>query len=183
MTPPLYVLYALLWFGLGVVAGAQWTRMRRDVRRIANAQAGEEPVAPQQDTDDEAQPKPDRPRRWARRVLDTFVVLLFIGSAVQAYVTYDRIEEVIACQKAYQTGFADAIDARSKAAVPEKAALTQWMKTLYELISKAGVPGSDPAAARQKFANATSEYLQKQDELTRKQQENPYPPSPRDLCG
>jgi hypothetical protein len=180
MTPLTYVLYAVGWFVLGAVTGAQWTRMRRDVRRIANTQAGEETVAQHETTNDEtARPQ----RRWGRRVLDTFVVLLFIASAVQGYVTYDRIEAVIACQKAYQTGFADAIDARSKAAAPEKAALTQWMKTLYELITKAGVPGSDPAAARQKFAAATSEYLQKQEELTRKQQENPYPPSPRDVCG
>jgi hypothetical protein len=178
MTPLTYVLYAVVWFALGVVAGAQWTRMRRDLRRIANAQAGEETVAPQEVLDD----KPAQKRRWPRRVLDTFVVALFVASAVQGFVTYEQIQGIVNCQKAYQAGFADAIDARSKAAIPEKAALTQWMKTLYELVTKAGVPGSDPAAARQKFANATSEYLQKQDELARKQQENPYP-SPRDVCG
>ena len=56
------------------------------------------------------------------------------------------------------------------------------MKTLDELITKTP-PGSDPNAARQRFAAATSEYLRRQAELTRKQQENPYPPSPRAVCG
>jgi hypothetical protein len=179
MTPLTYVLYGASWFVLGVVVGAEWTRMRRDVRRIANAQAGEETVVQHETANDEA----TRPRRrWTRRVLDAFVVLLFVGSAVQAYITYDRIEEVVACQKAYQSGFADALDARKEPAAVERAALIQWMTTLDQLITKTQ-PGVDVVAARQKFAAATSEYLQKQAELTRKQQENPYPPSPRDVCG
>ncbi len=187
MTPLFSVLYAATWFALGVIAGAQWTRMRHNVQRIADAQAGEETVTPQEVVDEKAVHK----RRWrrGRRVLDVFVVLLFVSSAVQGFVTYeriqdanDRIQEVVGCQKAYQTGFADALEARSAAAGAERDALIAWMKTLDELITKTPVC-ADPAAARQKFAAATSEYLQKQAELKRKQQENPYPPSPRDVCG
>lgn len=178
MTPLIYVLYALGWFGFGVVAGVQWTRMRREVSRIANAQVGEEAVVPQEEIDE----KPARRRWWPRRVLDVFVVLLFLSSAVQAYVTYDRIEQVVACQRAYQTGFADALEARQAPAAVERAALIEWMTTLDELITRTQ-PGGDAVAARQKFAAATSEYLKKQAELTRKQRENPYPPSPRDVCG
>jgi hypothetical protein len=174
----LYVLYALLWFGLGVVAGAQWTRMRREVSRIANAQVGEEAVVAQEEIDEKAA----RRRRWPRRVLDVFVVLLFVSSAIQAYITYDRIEQVVACQRAYQTGFADALEARQAPAAVERAALIAWMTTLDELLTKTQ-PGGDVVAARQRFAAATGEYLQKQAELTRKQRENPYPPSPRDVCG
>jgi hypothetical protein len=180
MNPLIYVLSALGWFVLGVFAGAQWTRMRREVQRIANAQAGEETVAQHQETD-EAPSKAPRPRRWPRRILDTFVVLLFIGSAVQAYVTNEQIQGVVACQRAYQTGFADALAARQAASGVEREALVRWMTILDELISN-GRLGGDPAAARQRFADATREYLQKQNELTRKQQENPFPPSPRDLC-
>lgn len=179
MTTLLYVLSAVGWFVLGVIAGAQWTRMRRDVRRLANDQAGEKTVAPHEETA-EAQPGPAR-RRWPRRVLDTFVVLLFVSSAITSYVTYDRITDVVACQRVYQAGFADAIDARKEPAKIEREALIAWMTTLDELITKTQ-PGGDAVAARQKFAAATSEYLKKQAELTRKQQENPYPPSPRDLC-
>lgn len=177
MTPLAYVLYAVGWFVLGVIAGAQWTRMRRDVRRIAAAQAEEETVEPQDDVNEE--PTRSR-RRWARRVLDAFVVLLFLSSAVQAYVTYDRIQAVVACQKAYQAGFADALDARSTASAAERDALVAWMVTLDELVTKSQ---PDPVAARQKFAGATTAYLQKQAELKRKQQENPFPASPRDVCG
>lgn len=176
MTPLTYVLYAVVWFAAGVVAGAQWTRMRRDVRRIAEAQAGEETVAPQ-----EIDEKPARKRRWPRRVLDTFIVLLFVSSAVQAYVVYDRIQDVVACQKAYQEGFADALEARSAASSAERDALVAWMTTLDELITKTPI-GGDPVTARAKFGGATSEYLKKQADLKQKQQENPYPPSPRDLC-
>lgn len=174
---PLNVLYALGWFAFGVVVGAEWTRMRRDVRCIAAAQAEEETVAPQHNVDKE--PARSSKRRWARRVLDAFVVLLFLSSAVQAYITYDRIQAVVACQKAYQAGFADALDARSAASAAERDALVAWMVTLDELVTKTQ---PDPVAARQKFAAATSAYLQKQAELKRKQQEHPYPPSPRDVC-
>lgn len=180
MTTLIYVLYAVAWFGLGVIVGAQWTRMRRDVRRLANDQAGEKAVAPHEELP-EVQPQPARVRRWSRRVLDTFVVLLFIGSAVQAYVTYDQIQGVVECQKGYQAGWADAFDARQTASAAERAALITWMKTLDELITRTP-SGADPNVGRQRFAAATSEYLQRQAELTRKQQENPYPPSPRDVC-
>jgi hypothetical protein len=178
MTPLTYVLYAVGWFGFGAIAGAQWTRMRREVRLIANAQAGEDFVAPQEVIDERS----TRKRRWPRRVLDAFVVMLFVASAVQGFVTYERIQDVVDCQKAYQTGFADALEARSAAAGAERDALIAWMRTLDELLTKTQ-PGGDGVAARQKFAASTSEYLQKQAELKRKQQENPYPPSPRDVCG
>ena len=114
MTPLIYVLSALGWFAFGAVVGAQWTRLRREVRRIANAQAGEETVAPHQETG-EATSKTARPRRWGRRILDTFVVLLFIGSAVQAYVTNEQITAVVECQNGYHAGWADAFDARQTA--------------------------------------------------------------------
>lgn len=177
MTPLPSVLYALGCFGCGVIVGAQWTRMRLEVSRIANTQVGEEVVVPHENTDE----TPARRNRWPRRVLDVFVVLLFVSSAVQAFVTYERIEQVVACQRAYQAGFADALEARQQPAAVERAALIAWMTTLDELLTKTQ-PGGDAVAARQKFAAATSEYLQKQAELTRKQRENPYPASPRDVC-
>lgn len=176
MTSPTNVLYALAWFAFGVLVGAQWTRMRGEVRRIANAQAGEEPVAPQQNTD-EAPPKPPRSRRWPRRVLDSFVVLLFISSAVQAYVTNEQIQAVVDCQNGYQAGFADALDARSKTSQEAQQALDDLMSTIGSLATGVATPEN-----RQRFADALASYLHKRAEAKKQQQEHPYPPSPRDVC-
>ena len=173
MTALTYVLYAVCWFALGAIAGAQWTRMRRDVRRIADAQIGEGPVASQEIVDEE----PARKRRWPRRVLDVFVVMLFVGSAVQGFVTYERIQEVVSCQRAYQTGFADALEARTATSTEAQNASDELWTTVGKLIS--GVPSSE---TRSQFLGALDSYLNKRIEAKKKQQENPYPPSPRDLC-
>lgn len=174
MTPTTYVLTALGWFVLGVVAGAQWTRMRRDVRRIAKAQAQEEePVAAPFAVD---QDPARRSRRW-RRALDIFVVLLFIASAVQAYFTYGQIKDVQDCQRIYQTGFADALDARSAASTEAQNANDELWATIGQLTA-----GTGNAETRTKFQAALANYFDKRAEAKKKQQENPYPPSPRDLC-
>lgn len=170
------VLYALAWFVLGVIVGAQWTRMRGEVRRIANAQAGEEHVAPQQETE-QTPPKRARTRRWARRVLDAFVVLLFISSAVQAYLTNEQIQAVVDCQNGYQAGFADALDARSKTSQEAQQSLDDLMTTIGSLATGVATPEN-----RQRFVDALASYLQKRAEAKKQQQEHPYPPSPRDVC-
>lgn len=173
------VLAAVCWFAAGVVVGAQWTRLRHEVRFIAKAQDREERVtSPEVITE-----KPSTRRaRWWRRALDAFVIMLFLGSAVQAYYTYERIQDVVDCQRVYQIGFADALDARQPVAAAEKEALVKWVTTIDQLITQAQ-PGVDPATNRQKFAIATREYLQKQADLVKTQNEKPYPPFPRGVCG
>lgn len=175
MTTWIHVLYAVAWFALGAVAGAQWTRMRREVRQLANAQTGEDVVASHKDID--KAPQRARPRRWPRRVLDTFVVLLFVSSAVNAYVTSDQIQAVVECQRGYQKGFADALDARSKATQEAQEALDELMSIVGTLAGGAATPEN-----RSRFANALTAYLQKRAEAKRQQQEHPYPPSPHDVC-
>lgn len=178
MTASLSVLPAVCWFIFGVIVGAQWTRMRRQVGRLANIHVRrEEPVQPPPHT-------APRSRRWPRRVLDAFVVLLFIGSAVQAYVTYDQLQEsadriqaVVDCQRAYQTGFADALDARSAASTEAQNANDELWATVGQLTSAAASPET-----RVKFQAALSNYFDKRAEAKKQQQDNPYPPSPRDLC-
>lgn len=172
LIPP--ALSALFWFGLGAVFGAQWTRMGRDVRRL-KAKAGERETAVRTAADD--QPAPAHPPRWLRMILDAVVVLLFLGSAVQAYVTYDRFGDIIACQNGYQAGFADALDARSKATQDAQDALDDLMSTVGRLI--AGGPSPE---VRQQFATALTGYLDKRAQAKKRQQEYPYPPSPRDVC-
>jgi hypothetical protein len=177
MTSVTYILSAAFWFGLGIIAGVLWTRPRRDVHRTSRRLHEEVTVPAQKAVPD--QPA-RRPRRWPRYVLDTIVVLLFLASGIYAYVTYDQIREVQNCQRIYQTGFADALEARQPAATAEKEALVKWVTTIDELITQAQ---PDPIAGRQKFATATRDYLQKQAELVKTQKERPYPPFPRDVCG
>lgn len=166
MTELIPVMSAVFWFGLGAVVGAQWTRF---------VKAGERKTAVHTAT---KQPAPVRPpRRWPRRVLDMVVVLLFLGSAAQAYVTDDRFGDIIACQNGYQAGFADALDARSKATQEAQDALDELMSTVGRLIS-----GGPSQETRQQFATALTSYLGKRAEAKKRQQEFPYPPSPRDVC-
>lgn len=173
MTALTDLLYPFGCFAFGVIAGAQWTRMRCDLHRIAKAQPVEAPVASHEPTDE----KPAKTRRWPRRVLDAVVVLAFISSAVQLYVTNGQIEEVVSCQRAYQAGFADALEARSSAAAAAQNALDELMSTVGQLTTGAASP-----EVREKFRTALQNYLAKRAEAKKQQQDNPYPPSPRDLC-
>lgn len=127
--------------------------------------------------------KPNLLRRWLTydRIIGLVVFTLAVATVVQGYVASESTRRIAECTRGYSNGFADALDARSSAATAEREALVQWMRTLDELMTKAPL-GGDPAAARQRFAAATSEYLKKQAELRQKQQENPYPDPPRDIC-
>lgn len=169
----LSLLAAAGWFVLGVVTGASWTRLCRDVRHLAQAKAGGT-VATQ--PADETTRKTG-PRRWLGRARDVVVVLLFVGSGVQFYVTYDQIQDVVACQAGYQAGFADALDARSKATQEAQDALDELMSTVGTLATGVATPQN-----RQRFAAALADYLDKRVEAKRQQQANPFPPSPRDIC-
>ncbi len=166
------VIYAVGWFAVGAVAGAQWTRLCRDVRVIATSQDREEPVPAPEVTAVSTR----RARLW-RTGLDVLVIMLFVASAVQAYVTYGQIQDVVACQRAYQNGFADALDARATASTEAQNALDELMTTVGQLTADAASPET-----RAQFRDALANYLSKRSEAKKKQQENPYPPPPRDAC-
>jgi hypothetical protein len=170
------IMYAIFWFAIGALVGAQWTRMRHQVRHIAQAQAGEgSPVTAQEITDEQTV----RRRRWPRRLLDTFIVLLFVGSAAQAYYQDSQTRRVADCTNAYSDLFADSLEARSSASASAQQALDVLMETVGQLTTgtEAGTP-----QVRAKFRAALDEYLLQRTESKKQQAQNPFPPPPRDLC-
>lgn len=175
MTALHYLVASVPWTAVGLLVGYLAGRGVRDLDRIAEA------VTPE-----DGMPVHTTRPKWLRRftsnvIIGITVVILGIATAVQGYVQNEATRRIADCTRGYSNGFADAIDARSAASAAEREALVQWMRTLDELLTKAS-PGGDPAAARQRFAAATSEYLKKQDDLRLKQQDNPFPEPPRDAC-
>jgi hypothetical protein len=175
MTAFHYLAASVPWSAVGLLVGYLVGRGVRDLDRIAEA------VTPEG-----GMPERKTGPKWLRRITSNVIIgvivfILGITTVVQGYVQNEATRRVADCTRGYSNGFADAIDARSAASAAEREALVQWMRILDELLTKAS-PGGDPAAARQRFAQATSEYLQKQDALRIKQQENPFPDPPRDVC-
>lgn len=109
-------------------------------------------------------------------VITALFLTLAVLTAVQGYVLGNRTDELSRCQLAYSTGFADAIDARSQATAQAQEALDQWMTTV-----NASIQTPSPEAAvliRQAF----TDYLNARAEAKKTQQDNPYPPAPREAC-
>lgn len=132
--------------------------------------------------------RPSRRQRWQRRfgasVVPAVLIVLAIVTALQGVVT-SRInadqdaetKRIQDCQAIYANGFADAIDARANTNRESQEALDELMATVGELATGPGSP-----AAREKFRAALADYLAKRETAKKRQQENPYPPAPRDLC-
>lgn len=170
-----YLAERVPWAVVGLLAGYLLGRGIRVLERIDTADSSEESTVEQRS-------RGARLRKiTGNHVLGAVVFLLAFGTVVQGYIQNEQTKRVGECTRAYSNGFADAIDARSQASSEEREALVQWMRTLDELITKAPL-GGDPAEGRRKFGQATSEYLKKQADLKQKQQENPFPAPPRDVC-
>lgn len=170
-----YLVERVPWAVVGLLVGYLLGRGIRDLDRIAAA------VNPEESNVDQRSRGAWLRKATVTHVLGVVVFILAVGTVVQGYVHNQQTKKIAECTRGYSNGFADALDARSEAQVAEREALVAWMRTLDELMTKAPM-GSDPAAARQRFAAATSEYLKKQAELRQKQQDNPYPDPPRDIC-
>lgn len=175
MTALNYLAASVPWSAVGLLVGYLAGRGVRDLDRIAEA------VTPE-----DGMPERTTGPKWLRHltsnvIIGIIVFILGITTVVQGYLQNEATRRVADCTRGYSNGFADAIDARSAASTAEREALVQWMRVLDELLTKAS-PSGDPAAARQRFADATSEYLKKQDDLRVKQKENPFPDPPRDVC-
>jgi len=65
----------------------------------------------------------------------------------------------------------------SAATAAAQNALDELMSTVGQLTTGAASP-----EVREKFRTALQNYLAKRAEAKKRQQNNPYPPSPRDLC-
>lgn len=184
MTACVYTLHALAWTAFGVVLGVVLDRIVLDLRRVACAMKEATPVEPV----DPAQETRRRRRRLGTAVVPAVLIAMAVVTAVQGVVNSRtnaaqdaEVLRVQQCQLAYANGFADAIEVRGEASAAWQNALDAWMTTLDELLSKTP-PGSDPAAARERFKSATAEFLSKRAESKQQQAENPFPPAPRDLC-
>lgn len=180
MTTSLYLLHALGWSMAGAIVGVLLDRGVLALQQIAHATMQEEPV------DHSVQPEHRRPirRRFGRSVVPAVLVVLAVTSAVQGVVTArtnahqdEETRRIQNCQLAYANGFADALDARAAASVAAQDALDELMATVGTLTT-----GGASSEAREKFRAALSDYLQKRVTAKQQQQDNPFPPAPRDLC-
>jgi hypothetical protein len=155
-----YLLQSVLWAVGGFVLGVLYARRTQDVHRIANAVEGSDVV------------KVPR-KRWRPNYQ------LVLGLAVVLLTTYTTWQtgRLSDCQLEYSNKFADALDARTQATGEAQQALDELMAMVGQLMTA----GSSPQA-REEFRAALAKYLTNRDTAKRQQQDNPYPPAPRDLC-
>lgn len=197
----LYLCTVVGWSSVGFLAGLVFADARRELGRIAAS------VAPREET--VVEPSPEQPREQAdparmsrrRRVFRTVVVVLIVLSVVSSFVLEYRIRSLIEstrhqvdvnaqndardreiqrCLSAYAGGFAEALEARSKSSSEASAALDEWMTVLNDLLINTRPVPAEQAQARERFREATADYLEKREKAKKQQQANPYPPSPRE---
>ncbi|MBP2341132.1 hypothetical protein JOF41_007386 [Saccharothrix coeruleofusca] len=157
------------WSTVSLIVGFLLGRLSRNVETIATSVARKGPPV-------------DRvPRRkWLtfEKLLAGFFLCLAIFTAAQGWRQDQATRRVAECTQAYSDGFAAALDERSQASAEAQAALDELMTTVGDVM--AATPGD--AGARQRVQEAVSEYLTKRAEARKQQQDNPFPPPPRDLC-
>lgn len=159
-----YIIQSFPWALAGILVGWFMGRSTVAVESIAEAVKG--------DTVDTTVKRRRRPTSMA--VLGVVVVVLGVFTAVQGYVQGAATARLAECQQAYSNGFADALDARSKATVEAQDALDEFLTTVAHI-----TPAPE---AQAKFQAAFSEYLDKRAAAKKAQKEHPFPPAPRDVC-
>lgn len=167
-----YASHAAVWSLAGLSAG-----LVIGASLVINARStGTEDVMP-----DELPTPAGRERRWWRVVRGNVValalVLLAAGSAIQVVWATEADGRITECLKGYANGFADAIDARSAASAEAQEAVDALWQSVGKLTTSAASPD-----VRDQFQRSLAEYLSKREKAKQQQQENPYPPAPRDLC-
>lgn len=161
---------SVLWGVCCFVVGFLLGRMTRDTHRIAEAVLKEgDPVS---------EPAVRR-RPTYQAVIGVVVVLIGLATAGQGIYQDSATRRIADCTRAYSDGFAAALDARSEASTAAQNALDELMATVGSLTTG---PDAGTSEARERFRNSLSEYLAKRAEAKKQQQENPYPPAPRDVC-
>jgi hypothetical protein len=174
MTPIMYAAHAAAWSLVGLAAVPHVA-----VDRLVDAQPPEVFTMP-----DKIQPP--RKRRWWKAKRGNVVMVLLVlfalvstaWSAVlqQANAEQDRRAEATnVCLRSYANGFADAIEARGESAAEAQSALDELVAVVGGAL---GSGATTPTTVKQ----AVDKYLGKRSEQRAAQQENPYPPPPRDLC-
>jgi hypothetical protein len=170
-----YILQSVPWALGGLLVGWLLGRSTVAVESIAEAVHEEDAVPDRQ--------VPKR-RKWRPTAnLTIGVVLLLLGgfTVTQGYIqnlATERqghvTEQLARCTKAYSDGFADAIEARSKATTEAQDALDEFFESLAQ-----ATPSPE---GREEMRKAFTEYRSKRAAAKRAQAENPYPDPPRDVC-
>lgn len=178
-----YVIQSVAWSLLGFVVGVVVARIRPGPHVTVYVTTTEATVSELEP----ASPRPPR-RAWPRRVtmqglIGAVVVVLALVSSIQGVVlqrqnvTQDAEDRrILTCQAAYANGFADALDARTTAALEAQTALDRVMDVVAESM-RSGSP-----EARAAVQQSVDEYRDSRAKSKAAQQQNPYPPAPRDLC-
>lgn len=170
MSPVLeYVARSVLLGGCCFVVGFLLGRMTRDTQRIADVITEGEPV----------DSKERRRRPSYQAAMGIVVIVLGVATAAQGIYQDSATRRIADCTRAYSDGFAAALDARSEASTAAQNALDELMATVGSLTTG---PEAGTSEARERFRSSLSEYLAKRAEAKKQQQENPYPPAPRDVC-
>jgi hypothetical protein len=114
------------------------------------------------------------PRRWP--VVATAAVLVAVGATtvVTGIQLSDKQDRIIGCVTGYSNQLADALDARFEASSQAQLALDEFIST---------VSSATPTPEGRRLAQrALADYQQKRADAKAAQQDNPYPPAPRDAC-
>lgn len=159
-----YLADSVPWTCVGLLAGYL---LGRGVRELESSAAKEL---------DMNERKP-RFRFGGIQLLGAVVFLLAVGTVAQGYVQGEQTKRVAECTRGYSNGFAAALDARSEANSQAQQALDDLMTEIGQLANGVATPQS-----REQFREALADYLTKRAEAKKQQQENPYPPAPRDVC-
>jgi len=173
-----YIAQSVPWMLAGLLVGWLMGRSTVAVETIAEA------VQEGDDVPETTTPATNlrRRRRFnATHFIGVLLVLLGAFTIVQAYlqdVATERqsraTERLAQCTNAYASGFADAIEQRSKSTAEAQDALDTLLSEFAKITP---TPDGRDAARR-----ALSDYLTKRAEAKRTQAENPYPAPPRDVC-
>lgn len=169
MTSLTYLAESVPWILGGLVVGYLMGRSTVAVEAIADAVQDEGDAVSNKATTGKR-----RMRFTSNGVIAVVLIGLGIATAVQTYVQGEATARLTACQTAYANGFADALDARSKASSDAQDALDELLSTVAAI---APTPNG-----RDQYRAALEEYNAKRTEAKRTQAENPYPPAPRDVC-
>lgn len=166
-----YITQSVPWITVGLLVGFFMARSTVAVEQIADAVQHE--VESMSGNDEKTQ-KSRRTRFTTTHVLGIVLVLLGTFSAVQAMVQSNATNRLTECQLAYADGFADALDARSKAATEAQEAQDELWSTVASL--------SPTPESREVFRDALNEYLKKRAAAKKAQADHPFPEPPRDVC-
>lgn len=120
-------------------------------------------------------PRPRVPR--GQFLLGVVVVVLGMLTVAQGFAYNHALRRIVACQSAYSTGFADALEARTNASNQAQQAMDTLIRSIGDNLSSPNRTDRDSQVQK-----AISDYLAKRAEADAQRQAHPFPPPPRDIC-